>query len=709
MRNGWKASATKDRLVFSSGATAFAWKTSGDELQFAGVRRSGQEFSFGPGSHLWSIELRDRFGYATLLNSAARRSFTYRIASSTLTLAWRGLAEGRVDVSVAVKVDPGTGLLGLRLSVAQRGADFTVWGITCPALTDLRGPGGSHRKDVLVTTDGFGSAIPDPIRQPRLTAWTNRGYPGGLQSMPFVALLNGGVGLYAGVHDPAAGLCRFRHLPDAEHDRLPLAILIEPEEAGRAQPAVALDYDIVLGVFEGGWYEAALIYRAWALRQPRAACRIGRRADIPEWSRGSALWLRDNFPENARTAREDARRLAETMIRFCQAIGRPCPLHLYRWHDHPFDILYPDYRPRRGVKPFVRTLQRAGIRVMPYINARLFDLDHPDWRREGARRHAAKEAAPKLGARAEKLYTEVYDSMTHMVVMCPSTPYWQQRVTDIVARLVREVGVDAVYLDQVAAAWSETCSDPSHGHPLRGGGWWVKSYAEMMRRIRRALGRNGSGPDLLLTTECNADAYLDQYGNFLMLHGKRNHVVPLFPAVYGGVAPLFAREASPADGLPFRILMAQNILWGCQNGWFSSREMELLMSPAHRRDLAFLKGLCDLFDRMRPYFENGEMGRPPELQGAIRQIPVRWQFCITWRERLGTVLGSRWRRGRRVGLAFVNVLNRAQRVRVPLAGEEAAGRWEAWWAGEAGQARVARGVAALDLPPRSIALLEFRT
>jgi hypothetical protein len=701
----WIARRKGASLVFGCGDAKLDCKLAKGSLSFTGMRKESKGFAFGEHSALWRMQLRDRHGTRTDLSSSSGDHFSYK-AGRVLTLIWKNMAKGNVDVTVTVKADPGSAILRCRMQIANRGGLHTVWAIVFPALSDVLGPTGSHRNDVLITTDGFGSAIPDPIRQPKLTAWTNKGYPNGLQSMPFVAITNGGLGFYMGAHDPAAGLCRFQHPPDKDADKLPMSILVEPEDAGRAQRRIGVPQELVLGLFEGDWYNAAGIYRTWALRQKRAAQTVEQRSDIPAWSRATPLWTRLNFTPEPGPARKEMAEFLDVTRRFRAALGRDFAAHLYTWHHFPFDTLYPDYRPLPGMKGFVQQLQSSGVRVMPYINGRLFDADHPDWVREKAVRFAAKDAAPKLGSRAERLFPEVYGSLQPMVVMCPATRYWQDKIASTVSRLITDLGVDAVYVDQIAAEWSEVCSDPAHGHPLRGGGWWIEGYAEMMRKTWRQLRRGGRAKGILLTTECNADAYLDMFGNFLMLHGTRNHVVPLFPAVYGGRAPLFARQVNISEGLRFRVTVAQNILWGCQNGWFGTRDMEQLMEPKHSAELGFLKGLCDLYDRMLPFFDGGEMARPPELTGSIRHEPVVWNFCIKWPEKLSTVWASHWTRGRSEAIAIVNAGTRSQTVRLPLA----SGRADAWWASHAeGSVTFSGKRAEVQLPGRGMVLLRFNS
>jgi hypothetical protein len=61
--------------------------------------------------------------------------------------------------------------------------------------------------------------------------------------------------------------------------------------------------------------------------------------------------------------------------------------------------------------------------------------------------------------------------------MCPATRFWQDRVHEITLRLYNQYGVKGVSIDQIAASAARLCFDPSHGHPLGGGHWWVTTGA----------------------------------------------------------------------------------------------------------------------------------------------------------------------------------------------------------------------------------------
>jgi len=486
----WKVSESASRLEFRSRKVRLAWDRAGGTMEFAGLFDAAGKagFTFGKGTPLWRVDLRDKAGFATLLDGSAAEGFSYRLGES-LVLLWSDLAGGGVDVSLTVRADEDRPLTRWRMKVVNRNRDHTVWSITFPVLAEVAGPGGTHRDDVLVTPEGFGCAIPDPLRQRQLSVWPRNSYPCGIQSMAFVAVLNGGRGLYVGSHDPGLSARDFAIGADADRDRLSLSVGVVPPGGGRYRRSVGVDYDTVLGLFEGDWYDAAEIYRDWARGQRWSRVAVSRRTDIPDWARHVPVWVRLGYDNKPVVPAEEMDGKVAATVALREALGFDVGVHLYCWHRHPFDACYPGYVPRPGARRLVSRLQRGGVRVMPYINGRLFDPDHPDWRRDGARRSAIKVAGAKLHSAAEHLAPEDYGSHAVFAPMCPATRYWQRKIADTIATIVRRLGVDAVYIDQIAAAGPTPCSDRRHGHELRNAPGGSRATAECSPKPTPASGR----------------------------------------------------------------------------------------------------------------------------------------------------------------------------------------------------------------------------
>ena len=75
-------------------------------------------------------------------------------------------------------------------------------------------------------------------------------------------------------------------------------------------------------------------------------------------------WTRENRDET----------VADEVVRATAELGTTSAVHLYDWHKIPFDNDYPHYFPVKDeLADALKTLRAAGIKIMPYINGRLWD------------------------------------------------------------------------------------------------------------------------------------------------------------------------------------------------------------------------------------------------------------------------------------------------------------------------------------------------
>ena len=353
--------------------------------------------------------------------------------------------------------------------------------------------------------------------------------------------------------------------------------------------------------------------------------------------------------------------------KFEQFMGLPTAFHWYNWHKIPFDNDYPHYFPARdGFKETVAELQKAGgnncVFVMPYINGRLWDT-----RDKGAADFQFTKLARPAATKDEdgRVYTEMYSSKeadgsrVKLAAMCPATALWRDRVRQIVLRLMKDNGTKAVYIDQIAAAGPRLCFDKSHGHPLGGGGWWVKAYGKMLAELRKAMPAGH-----VLTTECNAEPYLKWFDGYLTWHWQYDGQVPAFGAVYGGAIQMFGRayRGGPTKDLALRMKAGQQLVFGEQIGWISAGVVN------ERANAAFLRQMAWLRWRLRRYFDAGRMARPPKLIGKIPTVTADWQWHGVWPVTTDAVLTGAWEQPARkkVVLIFVNVSDKPVTAQVPF-------------------------------------------
>ncbi len=223
--------------------------------------------------------------------------------------------------------------------------------------------------------------------------------------------------------------------------------------------------------------------------------------------------------------------------------------------------------------------------------------------------------------------------------MCISQEFWRDTLHEIVMRLMTEVNVDGVYMDQIAAARPRLCYDAGHGHPLAGGHWWVDGYRQLLERIQADIA--AVGPDKMLTTESNAESYARWFDTYLMCNSLGDGLVPIFPAVYGSKILGFGRYMSNADwDVPESLAQKQGQLyiWGTQLWWSSPQVIDHPFAGPWLRDLARMR------HRVREFFNDGRMLAPPTLEGNVARVTADWhrnEMTATTPAVLATVWGLR--------------------------------------------------------------------
>lgn len=426
-------------------------------------------------------------------------------------------------------------------------------------------------------------------------------YPSGFgASMPWFAVWNAEEkGLYIAAHDKNATLKDLSFISDATGGvSFSFTYPSIKEENGSSNLAPC---KIVLTAYDGDWFDAAMLYKEWAKNEaswyPRSLMGAEGREDTPKWMKELCVWAVGGDQQ---------------VEEFQKALGVPIGFHWYQWHEIPFDNDYPHYFPAKpDFAKKVKLLQKRNIYVMPYINGRLWD-SHDKGTLDSL---FTKEALPAVTKKESgEPIIESYgskesdESDVKLGVMCPSTDRWKDKMKEVVLTLLdpkNGYGTKAVYMDQIAAAPPVECFDRTHPHPLGGGDWWTLSYRSLLSNIRQ------SKPDgTILTTESNADGYVDGFDGFLVWQFQHNNQVPAFAAVYGGAIQLFGRNyGEDASILTSKMKMAQSFVFGEQLGWIDASVLQVA------EKFVFLKKLVTLRYKFKEYFYKGEMCKSPLLEG----------------------------------------------------------------------------------------------
>lgn len=523
-------------------------------------------------------------------------------------------------------------------------------------------------------------------------------YPSMSAAMQFLAFYGTGKALYIGTHDPQANHKVYSAKADEHGASYTCANWPGlPEKSGGEYK---LPYEAVIGVVDGGWYEAAQVYREFALKAPWSKAGPVSKRPIPQWLKDNDLWLRVEFGyEGIADVCKRAREFFDDV---------PTTLHWYKWHEIPYDTLYPDYFPTRpGFADGVKSLQAQGFHVMPYINGRIVDPNSKGWNEEGLSKSASRDENGEP-------YTEVYGSKVPLNSMCPYTTAWQDKVTGLVDRLTHECGVDGVYIDQIGCAWAYRCYDKSHGHPLGGGHYWVDGYRKMLDKARAKLPKGG-----MFTTEENIECWLDQFDALLLVNtpcSTDRTVIPLFPAVYSGRTITFGFQYIGKQDIalskPFRAKMAQEFIYGAQMGWVLA---EQLMAPEAVHEAEFIRNLAKCRHYGHKFLLTGRLlglvdagGDNPRVQFTSPAPFGGGEYTVD----MPSVCGSAWEaEDGSIGVALANMSDEAHEVEftAPL---KAGKRYTMEVFGPEGRTSLSEGVGGsqnVEVAARSAVIVEFTT
>ncbi|MBQ0092260.1 MAG: hypothetical protein KBS45_02890 [Clostridiales bacterium] len=429
-------------------------------------------------------------------------------------------------------------------------------------------------------------------------------YPSYGVSFQFSAMWNATTrkGIYYGMHDPVPAIKQFCFLRDTGAATMRIGFAQHLENIDCPANSQKLCGKAVWQAIDGDWYDAAVIYRSWMEKNARWM------PEMATYARADAHWLADIDAWLLVHIYGD--KFADEIIEAAKDLGVKCAVHLYLWHQNPFDNDYPHYFPEKEcVRSELKKVQDAGIKVIPYINGRLWDTHDrgsEDWQFTSV----AKPFCTK--DRHGKVFTESYSSKEPdgspvvLSIMCPSTKLWQNTLKGVVGGILDDVGFDGVYMDQIAAAKPWLCADPTHDHPAGGGTWWNESYYDLIRTVA-----DGHDPEKsVFATECTAEMFMGRIQAYLSWLWVKNDQVPAFPVVYSDKVVLFGRAYNGIKGEDSdatRIFAAQSLPFGDQMGWISPAAYNALGCKE------FFKKLVHVRAELHDLLSHGVMLRPPVL------------------------------------------------------------------------------------------------
>lgn len=535
------------------------------------------------------------------------------------------------------------------LNIENRSAAYGLWETRYPILRTVTLPGES---DLLQPRPDTGAKLLKAYRGKSRKSFGCMAY------FPMMtAFLKDGAGLYIAAHDSCS---RIKQL-EIEKDNT-VSFVTPVENAGL--PGLAAEgprFEVTIAAIDGDWWQAAKLYRAWALTTPwTAKGRILDRTDYPRHIAEIPLWLNTHaYPDE----------VSNTMTR-AKAIfpNHDVGLHWHLWQHSGHDVNYPEYFPEQpGTRECFDYCRSIGAEAMPYTNGRLWSTNLVSFPLVSHLAMTREDGKP---------YVEQYGKLTPpMSPMCPKTPEWDAVLNDFAERIL-ELGAGSLFIDQVGACSGKPCYAAHHAHPIGGGTWYFDSYQALLEKTHARYAAKGA----FLTTEGSAEAWMNVIDGYLQVTQRTTDDVPFFHAVYSGYTTYFCSPENHEDDLDsFWAAQARELMWGQSLGWYHP----LILDDAEK--CALVRRLTEFRQANLDCFAYGSLEGEVKFVDPVPSQPVKWlgrkQFFM-WKVKdaplsptlsgsLPGVVGYIWRSGttgeRKLFLA--NLTAQAQVVRYEWGGE----------------------------------------
>ncbi len=641
-----QASLVEDYPCLANSNAVYIWSTPSNGAGLVSVydKQTEREFLANDVTQAdwWDLSVKNSAGEGASCQNGdmtCQVSYTADTSAAVLNMQW----STNVVVDVQAWLSTTNGLLRATIAVQTNAPDTGLTMVTFPKLTDILPLSPGAQDDEVLETRDLGWRKPSPLVS---SAASDTAYPNGMQ---FSALLDGSNGLYIAEEDALVNRKNITWTPD--HDSLTIDLTVSHPVLNWGAAALTVTYqspgDIVLGPFRGDWYDAARLYRKWALTAPWCAKGpVHTRLDLPAWFVNAPYWtvasLRDEFGVQSELDKHAFYDMPVTIA------------HAYRYgsvlgmeeSDRCGEYLPPILNNQR-FRSAVTNLQSEGVRIVPYINGYVWDRDTENYRNLNG-----SNAVVWLNAQGQLREFTAYGGGQHLMGMCPAADLWQDHLKGITSNLFDRCGIDGLYFDFLIFNVTD-CYNEDHGHAIGGGNYWSGGVHDLLEGCR-AVATN-INTNAIFATENVGEAYIDVVDAFLSL-GHTTTTAPLFPAVYHGYANVFGGDQNKYNPE----YLGRWWLMGGQNGW---RGPELPMAGItyySGQDISnftnsglYYKRLLDCRVAFAtPYLGYGEMLRPPDISGSLPTVSMTGPYGSL---DVPVVEGSAWKApDGRVGLFFLN-------------------------------------------------------
>lgn len=648
---------------------------------------------------LWRVKMtpdvKDKAAFVTINNLSECRERRVFRQEDKIILCWNGVSvaseKNAADVHVEIGTDPETGMPDWRLKVTNRSRKYGIWQAYLPELELGVIGDGNGSDDYLLMSPAEGRSVRNPIywseqvkeEKIEFDLTTNataslkndqnsNGFGFGAQEpygLPYPSArgqmqLNAYYrkegnfyypsrtpmpGLYLAAHDPKGSPKVFYASDEPRNHLLRFVVGHYPEASCRPGTDYIQDYPMLIGFFNGDWYDAAAIYRQWASRQYWLnKGKLYERRDVPEWFLRMTAWIRLTNDRGMTLA--SCRRYA-AMYR--DLLSGTLGIQWYGWERGLILSGCGEFPTTssgvEGLEETIASIQAKDTYVFPYVNTRVWCKYENDksWGTRNFDKAAGELQIKPDGSPDGALRKVKTDNITFFKV-CPHSRYWGDYLTAICSQIVDRYDVRGIYLDEGAnlsfgggAYDVQGCFSEQHPHTP---GVTLELLAAERRRFQQIIDMlTARGKQGVLTGEGNSEIFIDIFASKLIHYEIWPGHVPLFSAVYHEYSASYGRTITAKSRVPGDPISAMQTGWQLITGSQLAR-----LWPANFKDDEVQKNLSYAAEGTRlrngpgyKFLCIGKMLRPPFV--STTPEVVTGQFSrINHICKLPAVLAASW-------------------------------------------------------------------
>jgi hypothetical protein len=437
--------------------------------------------------------------------STAAKEVNVRSAENTLTADFTGLGGLDLAATVIIRMVDNDPLSYWSISISNH-SNLLITDVQFPFVVVPYHLGGKPGSEALLqpfATGRFWEAPkPQDLEPDSPHAWQFRPentdcshYPG-LTFAQFLAYYNDRAGIYIGCQDDSGAIKLLKPVHNrAEGIRLGMAHVGDWPTDGERD----LGYDVVLRTFKGDWYDAAGLYREWALKQHWAATPLHKRKDVPDWLLDSPPHIivriqgeLDFGPAEPNKEFLPYPKIVPLLEKVSKRIDSPVVAIVMSW-ERPGPWIYPDCFPPAGgdesLSEFTKLARDRGWHVGSFCNGTRWVTQH-FWSGYDGEKYFAEQNGEETVCRThdQQPWRESWDPTWRPSYACCLGVARTREIADDFARRLFNGGLDWLqFLDQNVGCATFPCFAADHGHSPAPGKWMNSGMQSLLESFRQII------------------------------------------------------------------------------------------------------------------------------------------------------------------------------------------------------------------------------